>query len=59
MKAFADQLASHRRRLRLTQAAAAALLDIPARTYWEWEKGKTEPPAVAQEGALARLKKAK
>lgn len=56
---FPEKLQSERERLGLTQAGAAALLDTPARTYWEWENNKTTPPAIAQEGALARLAKAK
>lgn len=56
---FADQLKKERQRLRLTQAEAAGVLDTPARTYWEYEAGKTTPPAPYQEGALARLKSTK
>ena len=56
---FAEQLKAERKRLGLTQAQAAALLDVSARVHWEWETGKTEPYAITQEGALARMKKAK
>jgi len=56
---FSEQLKSHRERLGLTQAELAAFLDVPARTHWEWEAGKTTPYAITQEGALARLTKAK
>lgn len=56
---FADLIKSERARLGLTQADAATLLDVPARTLWEWEHAKTEPLAVAQEGVIARLKRAK
>lgn len=56
---FAEQLKSHRQLLGLTQSEAAALLEIPARTHWGWESGKTTPHAITQEGALARLTKAK
>ena len=56
---FAEQLKAHRQRLGLTQSEAAALLDVPARTYWEGESGKTTPHAITQEGAIARLSKAK
>lgn len=52
---FAEKLKSGRKRLRLTQPEAAKALDLPDRTYWEYESGATEPPAIAQEGALARL----
>lgn len=56
---FSEQLKAHRQRLGLTQSEAAAVLEIPARTHWEWESGKTTPHAITQEGALARLSKAK
>lgn len=56
---FADQIKSERARLGLTQAEAASLLEVPARTLWEWEHGKTTPLPVAQEGVAARLRKAK
>lgn len=52
---FAEQLKKERERLGLTQAQAASLLDVPARTHWDWEKGKTTPHAVTQEGALQRI----
>mgnify|MGYP000940695016 FL=1 len=56
---FGELLKSHRQRLGFTQSEAAAVLEIPARTHWEWESGKTTPHAITQEGALARLSKAK
>lgn len=56
---FAGQLKEHRKRLGLTQPQTAAILNVSARVHWEWEAGKTEPYAITQEGALARLKKAK
>lgn len=56
---FSDQLKAERERLGLTQAGAASLLDVPARTYWEWEAAKTTPYAVTQEGCLARLRTTK
>lgn len=56
---FADTIKSERKRLGLTQAETAHLLDVPARTLWEWEHGKTEPLPVAKEGTLARLRHAK
>lgn len=52
---FAEQLKTQRQRLGLTQSEAAAALELPARTYWEYENGKTVPQAITQEGALARL----
>jgi DNA-binding XRE family transcriptional regulator len=56
---FADELKQERERLGITQAQAASLLSIAKRTYCDWEYGITTPPEVAQEGALARLRKAK
>jgi DNA-binding XRE family transcriptional regulator len=56
---FSDHLKAARKRLRLTQPEAAAALELPARTYWEYEAGATEPPIITQEGALARLSKLK
>lgn len=56
---FAELLKSERTRLGLTQAESALLLGVPARTYWEWEHGKTIPIDLAKEGALHRLKRAK
>jgi len=55
---FAQQLKTARRSLALTQDELAALLEVPARTYWEWESGKTEPAKIAQEGAMARIGRA-
>ena len=56
---FAEQLKTERKRLQLTQPEAAAALDLADRTYWEYENNRTEPPAITQEGALARLAKLK
>ena len=55
---FPDQLKAHRERLGLTQAELAAFLDVSPRAIWQWEKG-TLPHVLTQEGALARLSKAK
>lgn len=59
MPTFATSLAEHRARLKLTQNEAATLLDVPPRTYWEWEHAKTVPLKIAQEGALLRFRSAK
>ena len=56
---FAEILKSERQRVGLTGEDAAKALDIPARTYWDWERGLTTPPAIAQEGAAARLARMK
>lgn len=55
---FPEQLKTHRDRLGLTQAELAAFLEVSPRAVWQWEKG-TLPHALTQEGALARLTKAK
>lgn len=52
---FGTRMKAARKRLGLTQNAAAELLEIPARTYWEWEHDATTPMAICQEGALARF----
>lgn len=56
---FAAALQMHRDRLGLTQAEAATLLGVSDRIYWQWEKAKGDTLAITQEGALARLAKAK
>lgn len=55
---FPEQLKSERERLGLTQAELAAFLDVSPRAIWQWEKGIL-PHVLTQEGALARLAKAK
>ena len=52
---FADKLKKEQKRLGLTQAELAALLDVSPRAVWQWLQGD-EPNAVAKEGVLARLK---
>lgn len=59
---FAAKLVAHRKRLALTQAEAAGLLDVGLRTYATWERDddpKRKPHVLTQEGALARLTKTK
>lgn len=56
---FAEQLKTERKRLGLTQSEAAAMLDVSFEALSKWERGLSEPPAIAQEGSLARLAKAK
>ena len=55
---FPEQLKAQRERLGLTQAELASFLDVSPRAVWQWEKG-TLPHVLTQEGALARLTKAK
>jgi len=55
---FPEQIRAQRERLGLTQAELAAFLDVSPRAVWQWEQG-TLPHVLTQEGALARLSKAK
>ena len=52
---FAQQLQHHKDRLDLSQEAMAGVLDIAKRTLEYWLSGDRTPPAITQEGALARL----
>jgi transcriptional regulator with XRE-family HTH domain len=56
---FAETLKQERERLGITQAQVASMIEVPARTYWEWEAAKTTPYEITQEGALARLRATK
>lgn len=56
---FAEQLKAERLRLNLTQLEAAALLGVSKSVIEKWEIENRTPIAITQEGALARLKKAK
>jgi DNA-binding transcriptional regulator YiaG len=49
----------HRERLGLSQTELAALLDMTMTVISDWETGRTTPPAITQEGAIARLRMAK
>lgn len=51
---FAEQLKEERARIGLTQAEAAALLEISPRTLWAWERGE-EPSLIEREGVVALL----
>lgn len=53
---LAEQLKKHRKRLGLTQAEVADLLDVSKRTYEYWENGRV-PLKVTQEGVLNRLRR--
>jgi transcriptional regulator with XRE-family HTH domain len=55
---FARDLKAELARLGLTQAEAAAELNVSARAVWEWLHG-SETLAVTAEGVLSRLKKLK
>lgn len=56
---FAQQLASEKDRLGLTLAGLAAALDCGQRSVEHWLTGDREPLLIAQEGAIARLRKLK
>jgi len=55
---FSEKLKAECERLGLTQAEAAALLEVSPRAVWKWLHGE-DPLAITAEGAIARLKKAK
>jgi DNA-binding transcriptional regulator YiaG len=52
---FANQLKQERQRLSLTQAEAAAILEVSKSALEKWEAGQKTPKALMREGALARL----
>lgn len=56
---FPEKLLSERERLGLTQAGAAALLEISKSAIEKWEAGIKTPKPLTQEGAIARLQKHK
>lgn len=56
---FADRLKSERTRLGLSQAELAAVLEVSKSAVEKWEYGTKTPISIAQEGALARLRKTK
>jgi DNA-binding transcriptional regulator YiaG len=56
---FPQKLLSERARLGLTQAGAAALLEISKSALEKWEAGIKTPKLLMQEGAIARLAKLK
>lgn len=52
---FAEKLKTERQRLNLTQAEAAAILEVSKSALEKWEAGTKSPKALMREGALARL----
>jgi transcriptional regulator with XRE-family HTH domain len=52
---FSEKILGERKRLGLTQAGAADLLDISKSALEKWESGIKIPIALTQEGALARM----
>jgi len=52
---FADKLKTERQRLSLTQAEAAAILEVSKSALEKWEAAQKTPKLLMQEGALARL----
>lgn len=56
---FAEHLKTTRKRLGLTQAEAALLVDMSTEWVSKCERRLTVPPAISREGALERLRTAK
>lgn len=58
---FAEKLRKERERLGITQHQLREILgdDVSFEAISKWERGLSEPFQIAQEGAMARLKKAK
>ena len=56
---FSAILKAERKRLGLTQAQAAELLQVSRSILEKWEAEARVPAIITQEGALARLKSAK
>lgn len=52
---FSQLLSFHRSRLNLTQAAAASFLQIPYRTYQDWESSRHAPNKMTQQLVVAIL----
>ena len=52
---FQDYLKTERKRLGLSLAQLASVLDVGPRTIDHWISGDREPLKIAQEGAKARL----
>lgn len=53
---FPELLKSERKRLGLTQAQTAALLELSPRLYWSLEQGQKTPSRTLELGILAVLK---
>jgi DNA-binding transcriptional regulator YiaG len=53
---FSLRIRAERKRVGMTQSECAALLSVSKRALESWEDGSALPLAVAQEGALARLR---
>lgn len=53
---FSEKLKAERERLGLTQAEAAAALDVSFEAVSKWERSLSTPSVITQEGAIARLR---
>jgi transcriptional regulator with XRE-family HTH domain len=53
---FSGSLREERKRLGFSQTELAGLLEVSFEAISKWERGISEPPKIAQEGALARLR---
>lgn len=54
---FAERLKSERKRLKLTQPQADAVLSCGKGQVAAWESGRNVPHILTREGAIARLNK--
>lgn len=54
---FPDELKTWRAGLGFTQAQAAEWLDVPLRTYQEWEQGRQEPTQMGPVRKLLEVSK--
>ena len=53
---FGARLRERRLGMGILQTECAAILGVPHRTFCDWERDKTTPYDITQEGAFARLK---
>lgn len=56
---FSDQLHELRAELHITQREAYTILDVPRRTYENWEAGTAAPPPYIQRIILRQLRQIK
>ena len=56
---FSDQLHQLRAELHITQREAYTALEVPRRTYEDWERGQRTPPEYLQRIILRQLEQTK
>jgi DNA-binding XRE family transcriptional regulator len=54
-KTFAATLKAKRESARLTQQEAARKLDVPEKTYVNWEQGRNTPDSFKRQAILEKL----